>query len=298
MESQNQLNVTDPSGNKSPGPASLQDKPESSSSTAHNFPFKLHQILSTPEFNDIICWLPHGRAWRIQQQDRLESEVLPMFFQHNKYSSFYRQVYGWGFHRILSGPDFNSFYHELFLRDSPDLSLKMKRPSKKELTERRHATPDSPPNFYLMPPISESETDSSVDNTSLPAMIMDEYWDNLMKRLSGFSSLQEKGLYLQTKLDQLEAERLGVLHRLQLLRNLQREHQLVPHPMNRGDMRIPFDTSGRQLPLQRGMLRSQQQVRDSLDPWIQRAAQEIYLERQMQFGHEESERSGEKWKCR
>ncbi|CAJ1970473.1 unnamed protein product [Cylindrotheca closterium] len=287
----------DSSGNGSPGPASLQDKPESSSSTAHNFPFKLHQILSTPEFNDIICWLPHGRAWRIQQQDRLESEVLPMFFQHNKYSSFYRQVYGWGFHRILSGPDFNSFYHELFLRDSPDLSLKMKRPSKKELTERRHATPDSPPNFYLMPPISESETDSSVDNTSLPAMIMDEYWDNLMRRLSGFSSLQEKGLYLQTKLDQLEVERTGVLQRLQLSRNQARQYKLNPSQMHRDDTALlPFGTSGNQVPLQRAVLQTQQQLHESLNPWIQQAARAILQERQWHFRQKEDNRDeyGEK----
>ncbi|CAJ1970468.1 unnamed protein product [Cylindrotheca closterium] len=294
MKSQSQLNVTDPSGDRSPGPASLSNESGSSSSTAHNFPFKLHQILSTPEFNDIICWLPHGRAWRVQQQDRFESEVLPKFFQHNKYSSFYRQVYGWGFHRILSGPDFNSFYHELFLRDSPGLSLKMKRPSKTELTERRHATPDSPPNFYLMPRVirvPEPEIVSFENSSSPPVPLHDEYWDNLTKRLSGFSSLQEKGMYLQSKLDRLENERSEVLHRLQLLRNLQREHQMISHHMNRGDTRIPF--GGRT-----SLLPSQQQDRASLDPWIQQAAQEIYLERQMQFGQEDSEKHGGKWKPR
>lgn len=34
---------------------------------AQTFPMKLHSILSSPEFQDIIAWLPHGRAWRILQ---------------------------------------------------------------------------------------------------------------------------------------------------------------------------------------------------------------------------------------
>src|SRR5210317_545170 len=96
------------------------------------FPTKLLLILSNPEYNDIICWLPHGRAWRVQQQERFEAEVLPKFFQHQKFSSFARQVTGWGFHRVSSGRDYNSYYHELFLRDAPDLSRKMVRPSRAE----------------------------------------------------------------------------------------------------------------------------------------------------------------------
>ena len=38
-----------------------------------------------------------------------------------------RQVNGWGFKRIVSGNDHNSYYHEMFLRDYPQLCLKMKR---------------------------------------------------------------------------------------------------------------------------------------------------------------------------
>ncbi|CAJ1970471.1 unnamed protein product [Cylindrotheca closterium] len=295
MESQTEIRSTDSSGNRSPVPAFLSDKAESSSSTTINFPIKLHQILSTPEFNDIICWLPHGRAWRVQQQDRLESEVLPKFFQHNKYSSFYRQVYGWGFRRIHSGPDFNGFYHELFLRDCPDLSLKMKRPSKTERAERKQASSESPPNFYLMPPVSKSETDSLEDSSSPPAVPMgDEYWDNLANHLSSMPSLEEKGEYLQRELNRLDAERSQVLRRLEVSRNDQpTEPQLNTPWIHQVDTTIlPFGTSGHQLPLQRGDSRSQQQLHAPTDPWIQQAAQAIYLERQMQFRQKEDSGEG------
>ena len=44
-----------------------------------------------------------------------------------------RQVNGWGFKRIVSGNDHNSYYHELFVRENPQLCLKMKRIKKNEM---------------------------------------------------------------------------------------------------------------------------------------------------------------------
>jgi hypothetical protein len=77
------------------------------------FPVKLHLILSNPEHADIIAWLPHGRSWRILQQKAFEDRVLPLYFRHGRYSSFARQVNGWGFGRVTRGSDYNSYYHEV-----------------------------------------------------------------------------------------------------------------------------------------------------------------------------------------
>jgi len=96
------------------------------------FPLKLHQILSNPEFQECICWNPHGRSWRILKPPVFEQLVIPLYFRHAKYASFMRQVNGWGFKRIVSGNDHNSYFHELFLRDYPQLCLKMKRIRKGE----------------------------------------------------------------------------------------------------------------------------------------------------------------------
>mmetsp|Transcript_97682 Transcript_97682/g.146402 ORF Transcript_97682/g.146402 Transcript_97682/m.146402 type:complete len:377 (-) Transcript_97682:929-2059(-) len=91
------------------------------------FPLKLHQILSNPEYQDCICWLPHGKAWRILKPSAFEQVVIPHFFRHAKYASFMRQVNGWGFKRMVQGVEHNSYYHELFVRERPELCLKMKR---------------------------------------------------------------------------------------------------------------------------------------------------------------------------
>lgn len=45
------------------------------------FPLKLHQILSNPEFQECICWNPHGRSWRILKPPVFEQLVIPLYFR-------------------------------------------------------------------------------------------------------------------------------------------------------------------------------------------------------------------------
>ena len=64
---------------------------------APNFPAKLHQIVSTPEYQHIIAWLPHGRSWTIRNKELLVNVVLRKHFNHGNFESFNRQVNLWGF---------------------------------------------------------------------------------------------------------------------------------------------------------------------------------------------------------
>ncbi|KAL7538574.1 hypothetical protein ACHAXR_009196 [Thalassiosira sp. AJA248-18] len=123
------------------------------------FPSKLHKILSTHEYAHIISWRPHGRAWAVENKSLFCSVILPKHFNHNEFDSFNRSVNGWGFkvcresniskcftsivvplsepdainyiyviQRLLrDGPDKNSYYHELFLRNRPELTYAMTR---------------------------------------------------------------------------------------------------------------------------------------------------------------------------
>eukprot|EP00568_Trieres_chinensis_P006663 CAMPEP_0183294098 /NCGR_PEP_ID=MMETSP0160_2-20130417/2550_1 /TAXON_ID=2839 ORGANISM="Odontella Sinensis, Strain Grunow 1884" /NCGR_SAMPLE_ID=MMETSP0160_2 /ASSEMBLY_ACC=CAM_ASM_000250 /LENGTH=323 /DNA_ID=CAMNT_0025455341 /DNA_START=89 /DNA_END=1060 /DNA_ORIENTATION=+ len=94
---------------------------------SQNFPAKLHDILSRPGNEDIISWSPHGKAWRVYKPKAFEEKILPMYFRHSQYTSFMRQVNGWGFERIMHGPDQNAYQHEFFVRDQPTLCRKMRR---------------------------------------------------------------------------------------------------------------------------------------------------------------------------
>jgi hypothetical protein len=133
---------------------------------AQTFPMKLHEILTNPEFEDIISWLPHGRAWRIVRHKAFEERVIPLYFRHGRYSSFARQVNGWGFRRITHGTDYNSYYHEMFLRGLPHLCEKMKRLASKD--EARVKNEDAPtPDFYALSrdhPLPEGGSTTQADN--------------------------------------------------------------------------------------------------------------------------------------
>lgn len=107
-----------------------------------NFPAKMYAMLANPMLNGIAEWLPHGRSWRIVDQKQFEKSILPIFFDHAKFSSFVRQANGWGFRRINSGPDKNSYYHEYFLRGLPHLCKKLFRPGRSK--KAHHGFMDAP----------------------------------------------------------------------------------------------------------------------------------------------------------
>jgi HSF-type DNA-binding len=88
-----------------------------SSIRVQKFPVKLYAILAQKEFHDIICWMPHGRSWKVLKPSMFESLVMPLFFEYSNYHSFNRLVNAWSFRRISSGPDRGSYYHEVGYHD-------------------------------------------------------------------------------------------------------------------------------------------------------------------------------------
>jgi hypothetical protein len=127
-----------------------------------NFPAKMHSILSRPDLADVICWMPHGRSWRVLKPREFEIRVIPTYFEHAKFSSFIRQANGWGFRRITQGRDRNSYYHELFMRGLPHLCKDMKRPG---VAMKQAADPEHEPDFYKIAeqlPVPEKAEDDSI----------------------------------------------------------------------------------------------------------------------------------------
>lgn len=80
------------------------------------FSQKVHQILSQEKYTGMICWMPHGRAFKILVPKMLENGgVLKKYFGHNRFSSFLRQLNNHGFKHISQGRDRNTYYHEVRL---------------------------------------------------------------------------------------------------------------------------------------------------------------------------------------
>eukprot|EP00585_Thalassiosira_rotula_P012279 CAMPEP_0196131972 /NCGR_PEP_ID=MMETSP0910-20130528/1759_1 /TAXON_ID=49265 /ORGANISM="Thalassiosira rotula, Strain GSO102" /LENGTH=564 /DNA_ID=CAMNT_0041391499 /DNA_START=258 /DNA_END=1952 /DNA_ORIENTATION=- len=146
---------------------SLELDGENENQNRPNFTAKLHGIVSNPNYQHIICWLPHGRSWKIVDKYLLTSVVIPQHFSHAKFESFNRSVNGWGFKRLLHpGPDCKSYYHECFLRGRPELTRLMQRlinPGKRlpdksgepdfyEISKNFPLPPSLPPAPSSMPP--------------------------------------------------------------------------------------------------------------------------------------------------
>lgn len=157
------------------------------------------------------------------QQKRFEKEVLPVFFRHSNYSSFVRQVNGWGFRRIQSGPDFNSYYHESFLRDDREAHQSMRRPSTQELAERKEKAGDPPPNFYMLPRVDNSSIRGrTASQETLPSK-RDSYGESIARKLLSQCSKEGQCLVLRIELVRLDTLRRRVLAALQAV-----ESELIP----------------------------------------------------------------------
>ena len=89
------------------------------------FPIKLFKVLwqsDTAGYSPIILWLPHGRAFMLNDINRFEKEVMKKFFFQSKFQSFEHQLCIYGFQKnsgIKSRT--RTHFHPLFLRDRIDL---------------------------------------------------------------------------------------------------------------------------------------------------------------------------------
>mmetsp|Transcript_10375 Transcript_10375/g.14640 ORF Transcript_10375/g.14640 Transcript_10375/m.14640 type:complete len:470 (+) Transcript_10375:174-1583(+) len=142
--------------------------PNSSAIRVQKLPAKLNAMLSNPEFQHIISWMPHGRSWKVHNPHAFVEEVIPKYFEYTNYNSFVRLVNAWGFRRITKGPDRNSYYHELFLRGMPHLHAKMHRLTANE--KKVPVDPEDEPDFYKisalcpLPPATPAHSNPAMMN--------------------------------------------------------------------------------------------------------------------------------------
>lgn len=104
-------------------PAPFKERP-----VDYVFPEKVWYFLSSKTISDdIISWMPHGRAFKIKDIASFEREVIPKYFHHSKYLSFKRQLNLWNFQRVNKGLDLGCYYHPFFLRGKLNLVKRMRR---------------------------------------------------------------------------------------------------------------------------------------------------------------------------
>jgi len=155
------------------------------------FPLKLYYMLSNPELEDIISWLPHGCGWQLLDLEAFEEKVLPVYFSHGNYRSFRRQVNGWGFKRIT----YNQYHHEMFVRDSPWLCANMNR-QPRGITEKKKQK-----NIQTTPPKFDAKNSSRVGKSTSHSILQQQGIIHQLKT-------QERVLLLR-----IQHESMGILMR-------------------------------------------------------------------------------------
>jgi hypothetical protein len=127
-----------------------------------SFPFKLQALLDLLELKretNVISWLPHGRAFRVEDSNAFVQGLMQKYFSMSKFSSFQRQLALYSFERITQGADKGAYYHPNFLRGMPRLCREMKRTVVNGKGTRKPSDPSQDPEFYSMPPIPAVEAD-------------------------------------------------------------------------------------------------------------------------------------------
>lgn len=87
---------------------------------------------------EIAAWTADGDMFVVKDPDEFASQIIPQYFDHNKFSSFARQLNFYGFRKMQSKPIRNSdfdantakhvtFYNENFKRGRHDLLKKIQR---------------------------------------------------------------------------------------------------------------------------------------------------------------------------
>jgi len=132
------------------------------------FPLKLHSVLDQVEADGlahVVSWQGHGRAFLIHNPKEFVDHVMPRYFRQSKLTSFQRQLNLYGFARLTRGPDAGGYYHELFLRGKDFLCKKMTRTKVKGTMFKAASSPEQEPDFYSMPPVIVSPSNSDDDSS-------------------------------------------------------------------------------------------------------------------------------------
>lgn len=121
------------SGRNSASPPSVNSNPTSLDDGTKSFPYILHTIVSDPNTDSIVHWLPCGTRFVVCKKDEFSKNIIPHYFGGRsggatKFTSFTRRLKRWDFSRVPAGREMGAYYHKDFLRDDPELAMKIVYP--------------------------------------------------------------------------------------------------------------------------------------------------------------------------
>lgn len=88
---------------------------------------KTYDIMDDPKWDHIASWSNGGNCVMIKEVAEFCQKVLPVFFKHNNFTSFVRQLNMYGFHKTKQDPNWREFQHPMFKKGQRHLLTHIKR---------------------------------------------------------------------------------------------------------------------------------------------------------------------------
>mmetsp|Transcript_13611 Transcript_13611/g.27200 ORF Transcript_13611/g.27200 Transcript_13611/m.27200 type:complete len:235 (-) Transcript_13611:28-732(-) len=105
---------------------------------------KLYELVSDPFTDNLVSWEKNGQCFVVYKPTEFSLMVLPLYFKHNNFSSFIRQLNQYGFSKLH--PDEWIFGHHNFKWGQRERLLSINRKKKENFKEINNPT-DPAQNF-------------------------------------------------------------------------------------------------------------------------------------------------------
>ncbi|GMP88172.1 hypothetical protein CsSME_00040248 [Camellia sinensis var. sinensis] len=95
------------------------DETQCSSNVLPPFLVKTYEMVDDHSSDSVVSWSQSNKSFVVWNPPEFARDLLPIFFKHNNFSSFIRQLNTYGFRKI--DPEQWEFANEDFIRGQPHL---------------------------------------------------------------------------------------------------------------------------------------------------------------------------------
>jgi heat shock transcription factor, other eukaryote len=203
------------------------------------FVSKLYRMVDVSASN-LIKWGPDGLTFVVTSPEEFSRQVLPLFFKHNNFSSFVRQLNMYGFHKVPhlqqgsmaasavgnTESTIWEFSHNSFVQNCPELLINVRRKISKD-EDLTHNSSSSPSLSTSRSSNNSSTTPfntSSVSNTSSNTGSNSQNNNNNNNKVAKHDDFTSTAKLLRQDLQYIQQQQTALRSDFQ---SLQRENQLL-----------------------------------------------------------------------